>query len=207
MGDDGEMQARLLDAAVDLMGRAGRGGTVRVRGHSMRPTLSPGEVLAVRFSPDEIRRGDLLLFRQADYLVVHRFLGPARTREGRSCLRTRGDALIALDPPLDRANVIGTVVAVQRDGEWIGLEGSRARLYARAVALHDLVWAAAGVAAVRVGRRLARLGFGARLARLPAALDWRLLGLAHRLLFHRLHPAVPPPEQAPESPPEGEATS
>ena len=79
----GGLEVRLLDAAVDLMGRAGRGGRVQVVGESMRPTLAPGDVLAVDFSPGTPRRGDLLLFRLAGvdencFLVghqVHRLAG------------------------------------------------------------------------------------------------------------------------------------
>ncbi|HKQ62516.1 MAG TPA: S24/S26 family peptidase, partial [Candidatus Polarisedimenticolaceae bacterium] len=117
----------LLDAAVELLGRAGRRGTVRVQGQSMTPTLASGQTLGVEFAPEALRRGDLLLFRQQDYLVVHRLLGPASFPDGRRCWRTRGDGMLALDPPVDPARVVGRVVAVQLGEEWRSLEGRWAR--------------------------------------------------------------------------------
>jgi phage repressor protein C with HTH and peptisase S24 domain len=79
----GQLSGEFLDAAVDLMGRAGRGGTVRVRGRSMVPTLTEGQLLAIEFSPDRLSRGDMLVYRQEGLLMVHRLLGHARTPDGR----------------------------------------------------------------------------------------------------------------------------
>lgn len=185
----------MLDAAVELMGCAGRGGSVRVRGDSMRPTLLPGEVLAVEFSVDRIRGGDLLIFRQADYLVVHRFLGDGRGADGRPCLRTRGDGVLALDPPLEASRVVGRVIAVHRGGAWRSVQRRAARAYARALALHDLMWAAAGVASGRIDAMLGARG--SRLAVRPwvQRMDRWLLRLLDGLLFERIHPPAPRPEE------------
>ena len=46
-----KLTVELLDAAVDLMGRQGRGGTLRVRGVSMIPTLIGRQLVAVEFAP------------------------------------------------------------------------------------------------------------------------------------------------------------
>jgi len=88
------LSAELLDAAVELMGRSGRGGTVRVRGRSMLPTLVEGQILAVEFNPDRLAHGDMLIFRQAGHLVVHRLLGRARFSDGRAT-RSLGGRLYA----------------------------------------------------------------------------------------------------------------
>ncbi len=184
----------LLDAAVALLGSTGRLGTVRVLGDSMTPTLPPGSMLCVDFAPTELGRGDLLVFRQAGYLAVHRLLGPATFPDGRPCLRTRGDGAPALDPPLDRSSVIGRAVAVRRDGAWRDLGRGGARAYAVLLAFHDLGWAGAGVAADRTADRILRA------VRLPLSLrgafarvDAGLLRAADRLLFRLVHPPAPPP--------------
>jgi hypothetical protein len=194
--EPGKLRAELLDAAVDLMGRSGRGGAVRVRGDSMRPTLLAGQRLAVEFAPQRLACGDLLLFRQADYLVVHRLLGRARTPSGRPCLRTRGDGVASLDPPVEPQRVVGRVLAVEHRDGWRSVRGAAARAYARCLAVHDLFWAAAGVVARLGDRALRRMRLPAVLLPVVAALDRWLLARWHGLLFCRVHTAVSEPEEA-----------
>jgi len=170
-----------IDAALRRIAGPGRVAILPVTGDSMLPTLLPGQQVAVELAAERPERGDLLLFRQAGYHVVHRYLGPATARDGTPCLRTRGDHVPALDPPLDPARVLGRVVALERDGAWWDLESATARLYGLGAALHDLFWAAAAVLA---GRTDALLGRSDRLLReCVVAWDRRLLGLAHRLFL------------------------
>lgn len=200
------LSPELLDAAVELMGRSGRGGTVRVQGRSMEPTLREGQLLDVDFAPGPVACGDLLLFRKDDHLVVHRLLGRARFADGRPCLRTRGDGAPVLDPPVDRGHVVGRVVAVEdASGRWRSVRGRTAQGYARCLAWHDLLWSVAGTLA-RLGERgLGRLGLGHHLplARAVAAIDRGLLVLAHRALFPRLHTVVAAPQAVPRTPERG----
>ncbi len=176
-----------LDAAVDLMGRSGRGAILPMKGESMLPTLRPGQLVAVDLAPSGFDLGDLMLFRQVDYLVVHRFLGPASREDGMPRFRSRGDGSLGLDAPVDRARVLGKVVAIEERGQWWSLESGGARLWAIAMALHDLCWAAAGVAAGDIERRLRRLGLRIGLQAWVARVDRFLLGVAHRSLFGRMH--------------------
>jgi hypothetical protein len=169
-------------AAVELMGHAGRRGTVRVRGESMQPTLRPGQLLAVDFAPQRLSRGDMLVFRQGDLLLVHRLLGSARPKDGRPRLRTRGDGTLGLDPPVDLDRVVGRVIALEDGSRWRTTRDRRARTYAWCLAWHDLFWAAvAGVSPRRLQWRV-------------AVVDRRLLRAVHRTLFNRLHADVPRPE-------------
>jgi len=159
-------------------------------------------LVAVGFSQAPLRRGDILLFRQVDYLTVHRLLGTARLPDGGTCLRTRGDGGHRLDPPLDRSRVYGRVFAVLRDGGWRDMRPGRARLYARALALHDLAWAAVGVLAARLYRRAGREGSRRSLETTAAFVDQKLLGLFHRLLFSWIHQRIDRPEGLEEAPKE-----
>jgi hypothetical protein len=188
-----DLEVRLLDAAVDLMGRAGRGGRVQVVGESMRPTLAPGDVLAVDFSPGPPSRGDLLLFRQAGYLVVHRLLGPARFPDGRPSHRTRGDGVIALDPHVDPADVVGRVIAFRGPDGWRDLRGVGGRVYAWMIAWHDFTWAAAGVLARRLIRRSGDRASWFRPVAWAQKADRLFLTLAHRVFFRLLHRRVAEP--------------
>lgn len=196
-GSPGKLTAKLLDAAVELMGRSGRGGAVRVQGRSMVPTLVPGQLLAVEFSPPRLRRGDLLLFRQQDYLVVHRLLGPGRLPGGGRCLKTRGDGVPVLDPPVDGARVVGRVTAVeQAGGTWVSLAGAGPRAYAACLAAHDRLWALAVALGERCDSALKRLRLRTPFRWWAEALDRRLLAWAHGTLFHRLHRPTPRPPEA-----------
>ena len=184
----------LLDAAVALMGHAGRLGIVRVLGESMRPILPPESLLSVDFAPADLRRGDLLLFRQGQYLAVHRLLFRSTDREGRPCLRTRGDNVLALDPPVDPARVIGRVTAMRRDGEWRDLMTPRARLYAALLAFHDFFWTGLSAVADRtLDRAFRALHAPISLRRTVARLDGALLRAADRRFFRAIHAPVPPP--------------
>jgi hypothetical protein len=189
----------MLDAAVELIGKAGRLGSVEVTGSSMLPTFAEVERLAVEFSPQRLEFGDVLVFRQRDFLVVHRLV-QRQQHDGSLRLRTRGDGTISLDPWLDPGSVIGRAVAVgYADGTWRNLRNLRARFYGYALALHALVWGGLGAAALKFG------GSGGqnwhwRLGRL----DHLLLRLGHALFFRALHPVIPAPEFA-DSPPGGES--
>jgi hypothetical protein len=161
----------------------------------MVPLLQDGQLIAVDLSPLEPELGDLLLYRQLDYLVVHRYLGPASREDGRPLLRTRGDACLGLDPPLERERVRGRVVAIESGGTWWRLDGGGARAWAMAVALHDLLWAVVGALAGRVDGVAARLGVNVASERWVAGVDRWSLRLSHRLLFRLLHvgsPQCPP---------------
>jgi hypothetical protein len=163
---------------------------VRPGDTSMVPHLRGGDaVLAVPLEAPP-GRGDLLLYRQSDYWVVHRCLGRAVARDGREGLRTRGDGRNSLDPLLAPEDVLASVTAVRRGGVWRSLQSRRARVYARLMAWHDLSWAAAGVVGRKVG-----------LGRAVSAIDLLSLRLSVPLafpLFHRriARPAVSGPDQA-----------
>jgi hypothetical protein len=185
---------RLVDAAVNLLASDGRLGVLRVLGESMIPTLPAGSVVCVDFAPEEPRRGDLLVFRQAGYLAVHRLIGRVRLKDGRSSFRTRGDGLLAFDPPVERGCVLGRAVAIRRDGTWRDLSTGRARAYAALLALHGLGWVGAGIVAERTADRVLRvLRLRARTRRAVARVDAGLLAVIDRLLFRLVHPPAPPP--------------
>jgi hypothetical protein len=155
--------------------------TLDVTSDSMRPTLPAGA--GVRVEPARTpRRGDLVVFRQADYLVVHRFLGIAATPSGAVCLRARGDAARPLDPPVPPGNVLGVVVAVRRGGEWRSLQGGLPRAYGGALAWHGLFWA----------WLRSRVPQGALGAAVEGA-DRALLGAVDRLLFRAAHRRIADP--------------
>ena len=174
----------LRDQALHMM-LATRGSAIVVvtQGDtSMVPHLRGGDaVLAVPLAVAP-GRGDLLLYRQSDYWVVHRCLGPVVAHDGRAGLRTRGDGRNALDPLLAAEDVLARVVALRRGGAWRSLESRPARAYAQLMAWHDLFWAVAGVVA-------RRLGLGSAVA----ATDLVVLRVSVPLAFPLFHRRIAPP--------------
>jgi len=188
----------MLYAAVEMLGRAGQRGTVRVQGQSMMPTLQSGDLLAIDFDRARLRRGRLLIYRQVEYLVVHRLLGHASSDDGRPSLRTRGDGLSQFDPFLDPENVIGQVLATSSDGKrWRDECNALARLYGDAAAYHGLFWGYLGIAAGfadRAVRKLFRLKTPFRAV--IAWVDLMSMTCAHVLFFRLCHPVIENPVQS-----------
>src|SRR5262245_1982762 len=111
---------RPVERALELLLERGVPATFVVVSDSMLPRRPPESNILVAPGRAGLRRGDVLVFRQADYFAVHRLLGRAGGADGRrGFLRTRGDAARSLDAPLDPERVAGRVVAVRRgDAKW-----------------------------------------------------------------------------------------
>jgi len=149
---------------------------------SMVPHLYGGDaVWAVPLAAPPVA-GELLLYRQQNYWVVHRCLGRVAGADGRPGFRTRGDGRNLLDPHLAAGDVLAKVGAVRRAGVWRSLDGPAARVYEKLMAAHDLAWAVAGV-----GFR--KIGLGAA----GSAVDRGLLRLAAPLVFPLCHRRIAPP--------------
>ena len=166
----------MLDAAVDLLGRAGQQGVVEVQGASMMPTFRDVPRVAVEFEVGDPSFGDVLVFRQRGILVVHRLIGRGRR------YRMRGDGTIGFDPWLEPSDVVGRVLALEQGERWIDVRGPLARLYGRAVAFHNLFWGGLGAALARWGGRVGD-DWRWRLGRL----DQFTLRIAHALFFRLCH--------------------
>lgn len=148
---------------------------------SMVPHLRGGDAVLVVPLASPPGQGDLLLYRQQEYWVVHRCLGWT-VADGRHGLRTRGDGRNELDPRLHAEDVRARVVALRRGGAWRSLQGAPARGYARCIAWHDLFFAAAGIVARKAG-----------LGRAVAAIDLGVLRLCVPLAFPVFHRRIAPP--------------
>ncbi len=85
-------------------------------GSSMLPSIWPGDIVEVRRqSVGEISPGDVVLCARrggfSAHRVVEKVAGPERT-----VLITRGDALLAPDPPVAPEELLGRVTAILRGG-------------------------------------------------------------------------------------------
>jgi ribosomal protein S18 acetylase RimI-like enzyme len=99
------------------------------RGRSMWPLLRPGDLTIAEPLTGAPREGDVLVYRKGTYLIAHRFIG--LLSDGR--LRLHGDFLLDEDPPLAPTDVLGRVVAIERDGRRISLDSGLPRVLAFAL--------------------------------------------------------------------------
>ena len=126
---------------------AGRPLQLRVIGDSMYPVLQAEDsiwVAPVEF--DQLRRGDLVVLKQAGELITHRVV--SRGTEG---VRTKGDNRLGLDPPFNEQEILGCVVAIERAGVRIDLQNHRWGRFNRFIGV--LSWGEAWL--FKAGRRVA----------------------------------------------------
>jgi len=171
----------------------------------MSPAIPAGARIRVRPGDgSSCRVGDVVFYLGDDGYVVHRVVYLMRQTRGLDHLLTEGDARFAPDAPVPGRQVLGTVVAVEAEGQWVPL-GSQAhgpwhRRVARALSLSLMIlamnvslagaqWLARILLTLESSARLARrrLIYLLRRARFEAA---RLIGLAGSLVDRIRHPDV-----------------
>lgn len=110
-----DLHALKCELAAEVLRTCGRL-RLQVRGWSMLPAVWPGDTLLVeKIEPGAVGPGDIVLFTCERRLFVHRVvkeLGDAR-------LLTRGDAMSAPDPVVDRHELLGRISFIQRKGRCI----------------------------------------------------------------------------------------
>lgn len=106
------------DAVVEVLQRAGTTLEADVRGQSMTGTLNGGARIRIVFTAgSQVERGDVVAFRAAAGVTVHRVVS---TGVGRAAgfLLTRGDGALLTDPPVALRQVLGVVREWRDAGEW-----------------------------------------------------------------------------------------
>jgi hypothetical protein len=141
----------------------GRGNRIRFRAHgrSMAPLVRDGDVLTVEPARlGDLRVGDIALHRIGEgQLVAHRVVA-RRVADGRPAVATRGDAVRGSPDLAREGDVLGRVVARERDGRVVRMHGALPRTAGRLVVawvrLRALAGRLARAAARRLGRRPSR---------------------------------------------------
>lgn len=91
---------------------AGGQARLRVQGSSMLPLLRPGDTVCIApCCPEHVRPGEIIIFQRGNTLITHRVLACSA-----HSLQTRGDSCRFSDAPIQAADILGRVVAIERDG-------------------------------------------------------------------------------------------
>jgi len=145
----------VLEAALAAWGQAGEQHTISISGKSMVPAIHDGDRVLVAHGCAGVRRGDVLVFRLDGLLIAHRVLCIKDGADGKKFV-TKGDNAGQVDPHLSPREIVGQVLAIERDGQHISLQTFPWRALGWSIAVGTLAWT--------------------RLYRLSRALKQRLLG-------------------------------
>jgi signal peptidase I len=109
--------------AQEVLGR-GRALRFRAKGGSMAPFIRNGDVVEVVPLEGKINLGDIVLYRSSHgNTVIHRVI----QRSKRSII-TKGDSVPSSDQPVLSKQVLGRVVAIEKNGWRIRLDTPTGRL-------------------------------------------------------------------------------
>lgn len=109
------MYADVLEAALDVWAQLGSQHAIPVSGQSMWPTIRDGDRVWMAHGYGRVDRGDVIIYRTAGRLVVHRVVAIHSSAERRQFI-TRGDNSTRTDAPVESGQIIGQVIAVERKG-------------------------------------------------------------------------------------------
>ena len=138
----------------------------RTSSGSMRPLIpANNRVLVERIGPDQVRFGDIALFRSDKHLVIHRVLGK-RHGQGELAFLQKGD-YNAEAGFIPAAAILGRVRAVERNDTEVNLLSGRWRTIQVALACYSLATLGARQAGRLILTKLSLRGRG-----LGAGFDW-----------------------------------
>jgi len=129
----------VLEAALDVWGQAGEQHLIPISGHSMLPTIHDGDHALISHSCAGVRRGHVIVFRQGSRLIAHRVLRIEGSND-EPIFFTKGDNAPAFDPPLRADEIVGRVLAIEREGRHTSLDTTAWRALGWLIAIGTLVW-------------------------------------------------------------------
>jgi len=121
-----------LEASHELL-REGYGVRFCAGGRSMFPTIRDGEMITVApVTSADVKLNDIVLYHFQTHVrqgvMAHRVVRIERTACGALQFILRGDAMAQCDAPVAATDILGRVIAVERDGRLIPLSTRRAKL-------------------------------------------------------------------------------
>ncbi|MFH1617701.1 MAG: signal peptidase I [Candidatus Margulisiibacteriota bacterium] len=135
----------------------------RFTGNSMHPTLKPGDVLFLRDTPlEELRRGDVIIFRGDEKIVCHRFFGSKKIG-GQTFFLERGDN-VAFVHSWQADRYLSKVEEAYRGKEKVNLAPRKNTRFEMLLILCEIVTWLKKAERKLLGRHVLKLGIGWKLA-------------------------------------------
>lgn len=136
---------RRADDVLQIVGALKRRGRIslRVHGTSMQPWVRPKDIALIRkISLENVRCGDVVLFRRENHLLVHRIVQKSGSLDATQ-LFSKGDAHPTSDGVVQEQELLGRVVRIYRHGRRIDLDAPRQLalgLFISQLSLHSRFW-------------------------------------------------------------------
>jgi len=107
----------LSELSKDIL-KKGRSVRFQAKGWSMHPFIQDGDFITVSPVEDSsIKVGDVVFYSTAeDRIIVHRVIRKYR-KDGRVTMLIKGDATSGPSEKVDAEDILGKVVAIERDGQ------------------------------------------------------------------------------------------
>lgn len=153
----------VVSATVNIWREIGEQRWVTASGSSMEPTIRHGDRMLVHFGTAGVQPGSVIVFSQRDMLLAHRVLRilsvTLEDETGRVVRRygTKGDNALSFDGLIAEEDVLGRVLAVERNGQAMSLDTAHWRTAGKLIA----VTAVASAAILAKTRQLKQRAFGA----------------------------------------------
>jgi hypothetical protein len=155
----GERRADDAVRIADALKRVGRI-SLRVHGTSMQPWVRPKDIALIRqISIENVRCGDVVLFRRENHLFVHRIVEKWGSLNAAQLL-SKGDAHPSSDGIVQEQELLGRVMRIYRNGRRIDLDAPRQLalgLFISQLSLHSQFWYPLAKFAVAVTRPVRRV--------------------------------------------------
>src|SRR3982074_3374866 len=148
--------ARRIADALKWCGRI----SLRVHGTSMMPWVRPRDIALIRrISIENVRCGDVVLFRRENHLFVHRIVQKRGSLDAAQ-LFSKGDAHPTSDGVVEKQELLGRVMRIYRNGRRIDLGAPRQLvlgLFISQLSVHSRFWYPLAKFAAIVTRPVRRL--------------------------------------------------
>ncbi len=137
--DQPTLPSHVIEAALDVWSQAEERHFVPITGSSMLPFIQDGDRVLVAHGHTGVRRGDVVVFRREGQMVAHRVI---RTHgsDASPTFVTKGDNAPQFDPPLSADEIVGRVLAIERDARHTSLDTAAWRVLGWLIAVGTLAW-------------------------------------------------------------------
>jgi len=125
----------IVNAALDIWQQTDQLNEISVAGRSMLPFFQPGDQVMITHNQNNIKRGDVIVFRQNGKLTIHRVIYRKENQ-----FITKGDNVSHYDLPVPSEQVLGRVFKVKRENQEYRIDTIRWQITGQLVVGFTLSW-------------------------------------------------------------------
>lgn len=129
-----ELNRKLVSQYSELVLSEGYRLKMPMNGYSMFPVIRPGDIgLIDHFPFNELKPGNVIVFRNSERLVAHRVIRIIENSEG-NYIKCKGDATFRSDPLITQNEYIGRITEITRGNKKLDLSSDNQRILSSIIA-------------------------------------------------------------------------